>query len=264
MQRRLRAALCAALLAAAASASIPARATVVSTNYSDLWWNPAESGWGANVTQQDNLMFVTFFVYGPNGLPAWYSATLGYAGESLGGSKSFTGDLYQTVGPWFGGPFDPSQVSYRRVGTATFASATTSTAVLQYSVDGQIQTKSIQRQTLTPDRVVGTYLGVLSDVTSACSSSAANGTRTDSVGTITVTQTGTSVTINSPMCTFAGPYTQEGQFGRIAGNYTCTNGSSGTFSFFELRTEQNGLLGRYSKQDSSCSFDGSVAAVRKS
>ncbi len=24
------------------------------TNYQDLWWNPAESGWGINVTHQDS------------------------------------------------------------------------------------------------------------------------------------------------------------------------------------------------------------------
>ena len=30
----------------------------------DLWWNPAESGWGMNVIQQGDTSFVTMFVYG--------------------------------------------------------------------------------------------------------------------------------------------------------------------------------------------------------
>ena len=244
-------------------ASTSAHATVVSTHYSDLWWAPAESGWGFNVTQQDNLLFLTFFVYGQNGLPAWYVATLVYAGEGINGTKSFTGDLYTTVGPWFGGPFDPAQVNARRVGTATFASNATSSAVVQYSVDGQIVTKNVQRQTLTPDRVAGTYVGILSDVTSACADASHNGTRTDTVGTITITQTGTSVSLSTPACTFNGTYAQEGQFGRVTGGYACNGPSSGSFTFFELRSEQTALIGRYTLQDGSCSFAGSIAAVRR-
>jgi hypothetical protein len=259
MSRHLRALLFAAVLVASA----PAPATVVSTNYSDLWWNPLESGWGANVTQQDNLLFVTIFVYATNGQAVWYSGTLVYAGEGLNGNKSFTGDLYQTNGPWFGGPFDPSNVGVRRVGTATFASNATSTAVLQYSVDGQIATKGIQRQTLTSDHIEGTYVGVLSDVTSACSDASLNGTRTDNVGTITITQAGTAVLISSPTCNFNGAYAQEGQLGRVTGSFGCTDGTSGPVSFFELRSEQNGLFGRYTRQDANCSFRGTIAAVRR-
>jgi hypothetical protein len=259
MPRHLRA----VLFAVALTAGAPAAATVVSTNYSDLWWNPLESGWGANITQQDDLLFVTFFVYGTNGQAVWYTGTLAYAGAGINGNKSFTGDLYQTNGPWLGGPFDPSNVTYRLVGTATFASNASSTAVLQYSVDGQVVTKGIQRQTLTSDHVDGTYLGILSDVTSACADGSRNGTRTDSVGTVTITQAGTSVGISAPTCNFNGAYTQEGQFGRVAGSFGCTDGTSGPFTFFELRSEQNGLFGRYTRQDANCSFSGTIAAVRR-
>jgi hypothetical protein len=27
----------------------------------DLWWQPGESGWGANVVHQDDVAFVTLF-----------------------------------------------------------------------------------------------------------------------------------------------------------------------------------------------------------
>ena len=46
------------------------------TDYTDLWYAPAESGWGANVVQSDQFMFVTFFVYGPDNKPTWYTAQL--------------------------------------------------------------------------------------------------------------------------------------------------------------------------------------------
>ena len=44
-------------------ASAPVRAT----DYTDIWYVPTESGWGANVVQSDLFLFVTFFVYGPDG-----------------------------------------------------------------------------------------------------------------------------------------------------------------------------------------------------
>ena len=33
------------------------------TNYSDQWWIPAESGWGASVLQQNDVLFIDLFVY---------------------------------------------------------------------------------------------------------------------------------------------------------------------------------------------------------
>jgi len=38
-------------------------------DYSDMWYIPAESGWGANFTQNANILFVTFFIYDQNGKP---------------------------------------------------------------------------------------------------------------------------------------------------------------------------------------------------
>ena len=38
--------------------------TTRAADYTDLWWIPAESGWGVKVVQTDNFMFLTFFIYG--------------------------------------------------------------------------------------------------------------------------------------------------------------------------------------------------------
>ena len=35
--------------------ALPSRAT----EYTDLWWNPAESGWGLTITHQGNVLFLT-------------------------------------------------------------------------------------------------------------------------------------------------------------------------------------------------------------
>jgi hypothetical protein len=263
MSARIRRAFCTVLAAAAIATSGASWATSFSTNYSDLWWNPTESGWGANITQQADTMFVTLFVYGQSASAVWYSATLVFTGESINGQKSFSGDLYETRGPWFGGAFNPSQVTYRQVGTMTFASNSIATGVLQYSVDGTIVTKNIQRQTLLNNNLGGSYLGGTQDVTSGCANSADNGTRTSDLGTITITHTGTTVTIQAPTCTFTGTYGQDGQAGSVAGTYTCTTGASGSITFFDLRTEVGGIIGRYTGQDSSCQFNGNIGALRK-
>ena len=247
----------------AIAVSCAASATSFSTNYSDLWWNATESGWGVNVTQQADTMFLTLFVYGQNATPVWYAATLQFVGEGINGQISFSGDVYETRGPWFGGAFNPSQVTLRKVGTMTFASNSVANAVLQYSVDGTIVTKNIQRQTLVDNNLSGTYLGATQDLTLGCSNPANNGTRTSDVGTITITHSGKSVTIQAPTCAFTGTYGQDGQAGTVAGTYTCTTGASGSITFYDLRTEVSGILGRYTGQDSSCSFNGNIGALRK-
>lgn len=78
--------------------------------YSDLWWNPQESGWGVNVVQQLETAFVTLFVYAPDGSPTWYVAPAARITHHGTGGPLFTGTLYRTRGPWHGGPFDPAQV----------------------------------------------------------------------------------------------------------------------------------------------------------
>jgi hypothetical protein len=35
------------------------------SNYQDMWWNPAESGWGVNLTHQGDILFATLFTYRP-------------------------------------------------------------------------------------------------------------------------------------------------------------------------------------------------------
>ena len=61
------------LLFAASVAAMPARAAL-GTNFSDQWWNPNESGWGASVMQQYDTLFIEIFVYDQNLQPTWFFA----------------------------------------------------------------------------------------------------------------------------------------------------------------------------------------------
>ena len=74
--------------------------------YTDIWWNPAESGWGVNFIQADNLIFATFFIYGADQKPTWVTAQL-----TLGTNNVWSGPVYLTGGPYYGAAWDPSQVT---------------------------------------------------------------------------------------------------------------------------------------------------------
>lgn len=86
-------------------------------DYTDLWWNPAESGWGLNFVQHPSgQAFATWFVYGADGMPVWYVVPGGQWLDAV----TFKGDVYATTGPDIGA-FDPSRVTRTRVGNATFS-----------------------------------------------------------------------------------------------------------------------------------------------
>lgn len=70
------------------------RATAV--NYQDMWWNPAESGWGINLTHQGDRIFATWFSYGDDGTPRWLFMIADRTAAGVYG-----GEIYMTAGvPW--------------------------------------------------------------------------------------------------------------------------------------------------------------------
>src|SRR5437773_1152921 len=107
LKRLLPAVLSFALLAA----PLPAAAI----DYTDIWYNTSESGWGVNLIQAEDVIFVTFFIYGPNNQPTWYVAII-YRDTN----GNFAGNLYSTVGPYFGGPWTQASYAPTLAGTASF------------------------------------------------------------------------------------------------------------------------------------------------
>ena len=65
-------------------------------------------------------------------------------------------------------------------------------------------------------------------------------------------------------CTFTGTLSQAGQFGAVAGTYSCGNGDFGTFQFFEMSVGVNYLTGRLSANGTNdgCKTAAYFAAVR--
>jgi hypothetical protein len=253
----------AALLCAGIGLAPTSGATQFSTNFSDLWWVPSELGWGANISQQSDTMFMTMFVYGPSGQPIWYIATLDYQIAAPDGSLVWSGDLLQTAGAWFGAPWSPALFSSRKVGTATFRAASVAQATLTYAVDGIVVTKQIERQPLRNNDNSGSYYGGTTDVSHNCINPLLNNVRTEDQGSLSITQTGPLISIKAPTCTFAGTYSQEGQIGRADTTYLCTNGAVGSVTFFDMHVETSGILGRYTGRDPICQFDGNIGGYRK-
>lgn len=110
-------------------------------NYQDLWWNPAESGWGLNVTHQGDVVFATLFTYGANGQGMWLVLPAGVRQAD----GSYSGELFRTAGPafnaspWF-------SIGSTRVGTMRLRFSNGENGILEYSVDGVNVTKAITRQ----------------------------------------------------------------------------------------------------------------------
>lgn len=241
----------------------PAQATAFSVDQSDLWFIPTESGWGLQLVQRGSVVFGTMFVYGISNAPTWYVATMLSTGPS-----TWSGDLYATTGPYFGTvPFNPANASGRIAGKMMWTAQTLTAGTLAYTVDGVAVTKNVVRESLVPDDFSGSYLGAFHSVVTNCTDSSFNGSGDVAGVTFTVVQTGSAITLTFAVTgatTITGTLTQDGQFGRIGGNYTDTGGDLGTATVSSMIVQMNSLTASFS-QDSTvigCHIAGYFAAMR--
>lgn len=236
------------------------------TDFTDLWWNPSESGWGVNMAQQADTIFLTFFIYGADNQPTWLSATTIFSGQDAQGSLFFAGDLYTTSGPYYGAPFSASSVQSRKVGTVTFRADTPSSGALSYSVDNTIVNKAIQRQLFKYMNVSGEYLGAITETHTNCQDPAQNG-QTASVAKLTIQHSGSQFTmtaanlVNGARCVYQGTYGQAGRLGSVQGTFSCTSPVSGTFVFIEMQQSTAGITARYVGQAFGCLLSGNFGGV---
>jgi hypothetical protein len=114
-------------------------------NYQDLWWTAAESGWGLNVTHQDETLFATLFTYDPSGHDLW----LFMSGGTKQADGSYLGDLYisSAMSAFDAQPFVPLDAgrNLRKVGTMRLRFSSGTAGTLTYSFDGTTVVKSIVR-----------------------------------------------------------------------------------------------------------------------
>ncbi len=122
---------------------VPQAAQAQNASYSDLWWNPSESGWGINLNQQGDVIFATWFTYGDGGRNAWY--VMSDARKQPDGS--FKGAIYQTTGVSFAQiNGQKASKSVAEVGSGTLQFSSLNAATFNYKIGALDQTKSIVRQ----------------------------------------------------------------------------------------------------------------------
>lgn len=252
------------LLAAASFIATPAQSTLFSTDQSDLYYIPAESGWGVQLVQRGSVIFATMFVFGADNKPTWYVATLNFVSGS-----TWTGDLYTGTGPYFGAPFNAASVVARKAGTMTWVAQTLATGTLSYVADGVAVTKNVIRETLVVDDYSGTYMGAFHFTTTGCTNPSNNASGEFPFMTITVTQTGPSISIVISFLsiggiTISGTLSQSGQFGTVVGTYTDTTGDSGTGTVSALNVQTNSIAGTFSQSSAveGCQTVGYFAGMR--
>jgi hypothetical protein len=121
----------------------------------------------------------------------------------------------------------------QNVGTMTWTATDLVSGTLSYSVNGVAVSKSIVRFYIATEDFSGTYLGAVHFTNSGCTDPMKNGTL-EGFATFVNTQNGSDFQLTfspqgSSACTLTGTLTQAGRFGSVSGQYTCVNGTMGTF-----------------------------------
>jgi hypothetical protein len=262
-----------AALATAATAPAPAQSnlpltaqtSVLSQNVTDLWWDPAQSGWGLALYQSGAFVYAVLFVYDQNNHATWYPAELQSQGNGV-----YSGPIYTTTGPWFGaGNFNASAVGRQQVGTMTITMQGNGSAIVSYTISGQNVTRTLVRQTFTNADLTGTFTAQSTLTATNCSSASNNGT-VNGTSHFTVTDTGGNnrrITWQNPnggTCTFNGTATQSGRFASMSNStYSCTSGETGTVNFPTLSSVNGVFSGQVSGSNNSsgCTYSGGFGGL---
>ena len=247
-----------------------AAASTFSTDATDLWYAaPAESesGWGVNVIQQGDTLFLTMFVHGPNSQPTWFvGSNTAFAGRS-GDAVVFRGPLYATAGSPYSAPWSPGAFNIRPAGSVTFTLTTVNTATLSYTADGATVSKNLVRQTWKANDLSGQYIGGLAGTFSQCANPATNGFTLENANVAIVnTATNFDMDLENPLagasCSYRGSYSQSGRLGSASGNFTCSGNVAGTFTASEIDGNATGFTLRLEERSSHCNYSGRLGGVR--
>jgi hypothetical protein len=244
--------------------SFGAASVHAATDYSDVWGaTPGEPGWGINFEQQANFLYGTYFVYDQAGRATWFTAQMWRDGVA----ERFTGPLYRIEGTWFG---SPTWNGYKitQVGTSTFDAASANTGTLAFTVDGVAVSKTIERVTMVPVGVAGTYIGGISGRRAGCPVS---GPIVEPIqlevlhstvsGSIRIDQLSTST--GALVCRMEGTAVQRGKMLLVEGaSYQCSDGFRSTARIYNLRPTPAGFEGQYfADAGGGCTESGQLSGV---
>jgi hypothetical protein len=255
-------------LQAALIAACALPCTAVATDFTDIWYIPQESGWGVNLVQSDDFLFATFFIYGADNKPAWYTALLTWDGTR------YSGSLYATQGTFWANPWNPADhPPAQQVGTASFEPDASNAyqGTLVYTVNGSGSvSKRIVRQSLTRIAIGGSYIGAQAGSYSSCGASDRNGPYRDTYALSVVQPDSGPATLtfsydSGATCTLSGTLQQHGQLYEIpSASYACTGSLAFTTAaaLYEMKATAQGFEGRLSAMlPSGCRENANFSAV---
>jgi len=231
------------MIMALAGAVAPAQATI----YTDIWWIPAESGWGVNLVQTGDFIFATTYVYEADHSPTFFTANL-----YLESNGSYVGDVIVSTGPHFAAAtWDNNLVTRQVAGTATFRPDSPSTGNFSYHLYETFVSKDIVRQNLVASVLEGTYVGALRSDVTGCLAPEKNVLSYSFADIDVMVSAPGELQIAVPiesglLCTFTGPVTQTGNINLMTGAaYVCNNVRSVTADISELKSTSLGIEGRW-------------------
>jgi hypothetical protein len=112
-------------------------------DYTDMWWNPAEPGWGVSIIQRaSNRVFVAWYTYDASERPTWLVIPDGKWRNAV----SLEGTLYRASGNAYERPYDPGRFAVVAAGTGRIDFGSGDDATLTFSVDGRTIVKPLRRQ----------------------------------------------------------------------------------------------------------------------
>ena len=110
-------------------------------DYTDLWWNPSESGWGISIHTKRQATFAAWFAYDGTGKPTWYTLQ----GGNWRSPKSYTGAIYATNAAPNSGVGPLSNLTLALVGNGTLEFDGYDNATFTFTVNGLAGFKNITR-----------------------------------------------------------------------------------------------------------------------
>ena len=111
-------------------------------DFTDLWWNPGESGWGMSIHVKRDVLFGAWFAYDASGKPTWYTLQ----GGIWLTANTYRGQIYATASNPNAGVGPLSTLTVAPVGTGTLSFSGMDQAVFTFDVNGVFGTKNIVRQ----------------------------------------------------------------------------------------------------------------------
>jgi hypothetical protein len=114
-------------------------------DYSGLWWDPDEPGWGVSVVQTpDNRVFAAWFTFDAQSQPTWMVMPQ----AAWKSSVALEGAIYRARGSAFDAPYDAARFGVDAAGTLRLEFGADGGATATFTVDGQTIVKPLRRQAI--------------------------------------------------------------------------------------------------------------------